>query len=405
MRRRIRRWSYHGAAWRPKTSSRSWGNRLPPPEAPPPGARSEKTCPRCHQLRPSAQFGRNWGAPDGLQVYCRPCRSKYDQERRLRVEEEVLRTLGGRCVCCSVDKPAFLAVYQRGEPRGALGPEAKLQVERLLDRVHGLGGQLGLFEFIRSEADLRLSLPSLRRWIREEGKGPGHHTIHRVDEVRRGIEGIEADMRWVCRERGHGPLNPRLPEERRRARLNPERTFYGFVLQEIRGYPWREEYRGLMVGGGIKLATQARLDGFFRSKGRGYGGFTPEGLERFFATLPKPKSPDELKEERERIRRTRARVRSYVALCANCAGEIARSGTCPHLGGKPLPTPKVQELEAEDLLQGRRVQAGQCYLTFVAIDSEAFAAVKKYQWPYNREDNRLASVGAALDLLEKAIGR
>jgi hypothetical protein len=29
--------------------------------------------------------------------------------------------------------------------------------------------------------------------------------------------------------------------------------------------------------------------------------------------------------------------------------------------------------------------------------------VKKYEWPYDREGNRLASVGAALDLLEKAI--
>jgi hypothetical protein len=29
--------------------------------------------------------------------------------------------------------------------------------------------------------------------------------------------------------------------------------------------------------------------------------------------------------------------------------------------------------------------------------------VKKYEWPYDREGNRLASVGAALDLLAKAI--
>jgi PncC family amidohydrolase len=42
-------------------------------------------------------------------------------------------------------------------------------------------------------------------------------------------------------------------------------------------------------------------------------------------------------------------------------------------------------------------------LTYVAVDSDAHSAVKKYQWPYDREGNRLASVGAALDLLAKAI--
>jgi len=42
-------------------------------------------------------------------------------------------------------------------------------------------------------------------------------------------------------------------------------------------------------------------------------------------------------------------------------------------------------------------------LTYVAVDSDAYTAVKKHQWPYDREGNRLASVGAALDLLEKAM--
>ena len=42
-------------------------------------------------------------------------------------------------------------------------------------------------------------------------------------------------------------------------------------------------------------------------------------------------------------------------------------------------------------------------LTYVAVESEAYSAVKKHEWPYDREGNRLASVGAALDLLEKAI--
>ena len=42
-------------------------------------------------------------------------------------------------------------------------------------------------------------------------------------------------------------------------------------------------------------------------------------------------------------------------------------------------------------------------LTYVAVDSDAHSTVRKYQWPYDREGNRLASVGAALDLLAKAI--
>jgi len=42
-------------------------------------------------------------------------------------------------------------------------------------------------------------------------------------------------------------------------------------------------------------------------------------------------------------------------------------------------------------------------LTYVAVDSDDHSAVKKYEWPYDREGNRLASVAAALDLLEKAI--
>ncbi len=42
-------------------------------------------------------------------------------------------------------------------------------------------------------------------------------------------------------------------------------------------------------------------------------------------------------------------------------------------------------------------------LTFVAVDSERFSAAKKYVWPFDRAGNRLASVGVALDLLERAI--
>ena len=43
-------------------------------------------------------------------------------------------------------------------------------------------------------------------------------------------------------------------------------------------------------------------------------------------------------------------------------------------------------------------------LTYVAIDSEKHSTVKKCQWAFDREGNRLASVGAALDLLEDLVG-
>ena len=42
-------------------------------------------------------------------------------------------------------------------------------------------------------------------------------------------------------------------------------------------------------------------------------------------------------------------------------------------------------------------------LTYVAVDSDKHSAVKKHIWTFDRAGNRLASVGAALDLLEDAI--
>ena len=43
-------------------------------------------------------------------------------------------------------------------------------------------------------------------------------------------------------------------------------------------------------------------------------------------------------------------------------------------------------------------------LAYVALDSEARSAVKKFVWTFDRAGNRLASVGAALDLLEELVG-
>jgi PncC family amidohydrolase len=43
-------------------------------------------------------------------------------------------------------------------------------------------------------------------------------------------------------------------------------------------------------------------------------------------------------------------------------------------------------------------------LTYVAVDSDKHSAVKKHLFSFDRAGNRLASVDAALDLLEDAIG-
>jgi nicotinamide-nucleotide amidase len=42
-------------------------------------------------------------------------------------------------------------------------------------------------------------------------------------------------------------------------------------------------------------------------------------------------------------------------------------------------------------------------LVYVAVDSDTHSSVKKCLWLFDREGNRLASVGVALDLLERAI--
>ncbi len=43
-------------------------------------------------------------------------------------------------------------------------------------------------------------------------------------------------------------------------------------------------------------------------------------------------------------------------------------------------------------------------LTYVAVDTQAHSMVRKHAWPFDRQGNRLASVSAALDLLEGLVG-
>lgn len=47
-----------------------------------------KTCSRCRQARPHADFGRNRSNKDGLSFYCKPCRREIDRARY----DAVLRT-------------------------------------------------------------------------------------------------------------------------------------------------------------------------------------------------------------------------------------------------------------------------------------------------------------------------
>ena len=43
-------------------------------------------------------------------------------------------------------------------------------------------------------------------------------------------------------------------------------------------------------------------------------------------------------------------------------------------------------------------------LVYIAVDGPKLQTVRKKQWSFDRQGNRLASVGVALDLLEQAIG-
>ena len=69
-----------------------------------------RTCPRCQQQLPAADFGRNLSHEDGLATYCRACvRTAFppvSADARLRV----LRHYGGRCACCGEPRPEFLGI-------------------------------------------------------------------------------------------------------------------------------------------------------------------------------------------------------------------------------------------------------------------------------------------------------
>lgn len=44
----------------------------------------DKTCHRCGTLKPAGEFPPNKARPDGLHVYCRPCKGDFNRERRAK---------------------------------------------------------------------------------------------------------------------------------------------------------------------------------------------------------------------------------------------------------------------------------------------------------------------------------
>jgi len=89
-------------------------------------------------------------------------------------------------------------------------------------------------------------------------------------------------------------------------------------------------------------------------------------------------------------------IASHGAVSSVVAGALAR-GARARLGAKVgLGITGIAGPGGET--PGKRVG-----LAYVAIDSAAHSTVKKYEWTFDREGNRLASVGAALDLLEELV--
>jgi PncC family amidohydrolase len=90
-------------------------------------------------------------------------------------------------------------------------------------------------------------------------------------------------------------------------------------------------------------------------------------------------------------------IASHGAVSSVVAGALAR-GARARLGAKI-------GLGITGIAGPRGATPGKAVgLTYVAIDSVAKSVVKKWEWPFDRTGNRLASVGAALDLLEDLVG-
>ena len=88
-------------------------------------AESSKTCTECKETLPLSLFHRNSASPDGLLYGCIPCRRKMykdyrshnkdkmnlkQQNRRIKLKNEIFTHYGNKCACCGETERAFLAV-------------------------------------------------------------------------------------------------------------------------------------------------------------------------------------------------------------------------------------------------------------------------------------------------------
>ena len=84
-----------------------------------------KICPKCKEALSVSSFHRNEAAPDGLQYTCISCKRKVynnyrsrnkdkmnvqQQNRRIKLKNEIFTHYGNKCSCCDEIEPVFLTI-------------------------------------------------------------------------------------------------------------------------------------------------------------------------------------------------------------------------------------------------------------------------------------------------------
>lgn len=69
-----------------------------------------KRCSKCGGRKRPEDFGRNRARHDGLDVYCRPCKSADYSRREQSYRHAALDALGGRCAHCGIDDYRVLCI-------------------------------------------------------------------------------------------------------------------------------------------------------------------------------------------------------------------------------------------------------------------------------------------------------
>lgn len=123
-----------------------------------------KTCIRCEQDKPAAEFWRDKTTKDGMRIYCKECcreiaREDYRRHRNARiagvqksirkVKQEVFSAYGGRCQCCGEEELTFLAI----------------------DHIDGGGNKH------REEEFKGFGGAHFYRWLRRQGYPPGYRVL------------------------------------------------------------------------------------------------------------------------------------------------------------------------------------------------------------------------------------